>query len=151
MTPTAFGAARRSVTALSTPPLIATATRSGVRRCPEDTCERVCDGVGGKRLAGDGRGLEQRQTGERPRHTGSVGVHDTVAVDDEARKRPLGAARGVTDHLCPGHRLRLAVRAMSRPVLRRSRERKCSTLPMMPRAMLNLASQVGALPSVGVA
>jgi hypothetical protein len=31
-----------------------------------------------------------------------------------------------------------------------ARER-CSTLPMMPRAVLNLASQVGALPSVGAA
>ena len=64
MTPIACGPARRSATALSTPPLIATATRSAMRRGAEDRPERVRERVHRERLAADRGRLEQRQPAE---------------------------------------------------------------------------------------
>ena len=97
MTPIAFGPARRSATALSTPPLMATAMRSGIGFGAEDLRERVCERVRGERLPGHGGGLEQRQPGERAREARCVGVHDPVAVDREAHKGELVPTRGIAD------------------------------------------------------
>ena len=97
MTPIAFGPARRSATALSTPPLMATAMRSGIRLRAEDLRERIGERVRGERLSGDGGSLEQRQPGERARKARRVGVHDPVAVDREAHKGELLPPRGIAD------------------------------------------------------
>ena len=87
VTPTASGPARSSATALSTPPLIATATRPGFGDRVKHAREGVRDGVRGERLAGHGRGLEQRQAGERTGHPSRVGLDDPLAFDDQPRVR----------------------------------------------------------------
>ena len=103
MTPIAFGAARRSATALSTPPLIATAIRPGAGAAVNDGRDRVRERVGGERLAGDGGGLEQRQADERPLEAGRVGLDDPIVVDEQPDGGVVVAARGVADQLEPGH------------------------------------------------
>ena len=92
VTPTAFGPARRSATALSTPPLIATATRPGFGAAPEHRPDRVRERVDGERLSADGRSLEQRQPDERPVETVGVCLDDPLTVDGEAHEGPLAAA-----------------------------------------------------------
>ena len=99
MTPIALGPARSSATALSTPPLIATAIRPGSGGAVKTCGERVRKRVGGERLARHRGGLEQRQPGERPRQPGRVGFDDPVAVDREPHECELGPARGVSDDL----------------------------------------------------
>ena len=70
-----------------------------IRRGGEDLGERVRERVGGERLARHGRGLEQRQPGERPREPGRVRVDDPVAVDREPHECELGPTRRVSDDL----------------------------------------------------
>ena len=94
MTPIAAGPARRSATALSTPPLIATATRAAVGLGLEDRPDRVRQRVDGEPLAADRGRLEQRQPDERALETLGVGLHDAVTVDDEPHAGPLVATRG---------------------------------------------------------
>ena len=97
VTPIAFGPARRSATALSTPPLMATAMRSRVGLRAEDLRERVCECIRRECLARHGRRLQQRHPGESVGEAGCVGVHDPVAVDREAHKGELFAARRIAD------------------------------------------------------
>ena len=99
VTPIAFGPARSSATALSTPPLIATATRSGSAVGAEHLRERVCERVGRERLTGHGGRLEQCQAGERPGQAGRVRLDDPVAVDLEPHERELLAASGISENL----------------------------------------------------
>ena len=83
----------RSATALSTPPLIATATRPGLGAAANDRRDRVRERVRGERLARNRCGLEQRQPDERPRHPGRIRLDDALAVDDQPRRGVL-ARRG---------------------------------------------------------
>ena len=113
MTPIACSPARRRATALSTPPLMATAIRLGSGSARNTCCERIRERVGGKRLARHGGRLEQRQPGEGAVEAGRVGRDDPVAVDRQPDERELVAARGVSDHL--EHReLRVAALAAGR-------------------------------------
>ena len=99
----------------------------------EDLRERIRERVGRERLAGDGGRLEQRQPGERPGHSGRVGLDDPVAVDDEPDERELLAARGVSDNF--EHLSSLATKTPASPAaaggpFRGLRDGKSSTLPM---------------------
>ena len=78
----------------------------GVRVRPEDRPERVGERVDRERLAADGRGLEQRQAGERTVETGRVRLDDPVVLDRQTNERELRASRGVTENF--DHRVRLA-------------------------------------------
>ena len=97
VTPIAFRPARSSATALSTPPLIATAVRAGDALGAEDRADRVRERVDRERLAADRRRLEQRQPGERPLEPGRVRLDDAVAVDAQAHGRPVAVARRVSE------------------------------------------------------
>ena len=140
VTPTASGRARSSATALSTPPLIATAVRPALRLGAEDRAERVRERVDRERLAADRGRLEQRQAGERPLEPGRVRLDDPVAVDEQANRSPLAVARRVSEGL--DHRRTVAAKRGAR------RPPRKSTLPMCP-SYVNLANQVGAMPFLG--
>ncbi len=129
VTPTAFGAALRSATALSTPPLIATATRPGTAIGPEVRRDRVRECVGGKRLSGNRRCLEQRQTPKRTLDARGVGRNDAVSLDREAHGRVFLAARGVADELPGRHAPRLPA--------------PCRAAPWRPRARVPGLSAAG--------
>ena len=96
--------AASSATALSTPPLIATATRPASRRGAEDRAERVRERVDRKRLAADRGRLEQRQAGERALEPGRVGLDDPVAVDEQPNGGPLAVAGRVSESSSIGSR-----------------------------------------------
>ena len=136
MTPTAFGAARRSVTALSTPPLIATAARPGRGAARNTWPSGRRERLDGERLAADGGSLEQRQAVERPLETGRVRARDPVSVDAQSDGGPFAAARGIPDDLC---RHASQGRCFG----------KCPTLPVMPRPPRTWLRQVGAVRGVG--
>ena len=138
VTPIACCPARCSATALSTPPLIATATRPVPRLGAEDRAERGRERLDGERLPAYCSRLEQREPVERALEAWCVRSDDRVAVDRQPSGRPRVAARRISEDLAC-HRVRLAT----------GREtRTCSTLPITP-AVANLASQVGAVRSVG--
>ena len=99
MTPTAPGPAFRSATALSTPPLIATAVRSALGAAPDGRADRVRERVGRERVAADRSCLEQGQAGELPVEPGRVGADDPLPVDPEPNGGPVPAARGVSEEL----------------------------------------------------
>ena len=63
----------------------------------EDRPERIGERVDRERLAGDRRGLEQRQAGERPVEPRCVRLDDAVAVDEEPNRSPLAVAGGVSE------------------------------------------------------
>jgi hypothetical protein len=71
---------------------------AGVGRRAEDLSEGIRHRVGGERLAWYRCGLEQRQALQRPRHPGRVRVQDAIAVDDQARERPLATASRIAHH-----------------------------------------------------
>ena len=79
----------------------------GVRRRAESERDRVGERVGGERLAGDGRGLEQGQAAERLCQPVRVSVDDAIAVYPQSHEREIGAAGGISDEL--PHRRRVAV------------------------------------------
>ena len=108
VTPIASAGARSSATALSTPPLIATATRPGNRRGAEDGRDRVRERIRRKRLAGDGCGLEQGQPGQAAAKPRRVCLDDPLAVEKQADDGVVLAAGGVADQLDAGHAPRLA-------------------------------------------
>ena len=108
VTPIAFGAARRSATALSTPPLIATAMRPGRGAAREHGRDRVRERVGGERLAGHRGCLEQRQPDEERSRPGASASTMPVALDDQPHGCIVLAAGGVADQLEPRHAVRLA-------------------------------------------
>ena len=87
------------MTALSTPPLIATATRSGSARRAHSRRERVRERVDRQRLAADRCRLEQRQPAQVLREPVGVRVDDPVAVDAQPDRRPVGAACRVAEEL----------------------------------------------------
>ena len=79
---------------------------TGARPGTEDRPERVRECIGGERLARHGRGLEQRQTCQRPRETFRVRLDDPIAVDEQPDRGPLAVARRVSerlDHFEPGY------------------------------------------------
>ena len=80
---------------------------AGPVRGREHGRDRVRERVGGERLAGHGRGLEQREADERPLEAGRVGSDDPVALDGQPDRGVLGAARGVADQLERRHAVRL--------------------------------------------
>ena len=88
MTPIAPGPARSSATALSTPPLIATATRPGRGCGAEGLAERVRKRVDRQLVAADRGSLEQRQALERALEALGLGADDPVALDAEPHERP---------------------------------------------------------------
>ena len=114
MTPIATGPARSSATALSTPPLIATATRPGIGFGAEDLRQRVRQRVDGELVPADGSSLEQGQAVERPRQAIGFGADDPVPLDVQAHERPAPVTGGISDDL--DHQPRLAI---LRPRLRR--------------------------------
>ena len=134
VTPTASGPALSSATALSTPPLIATATRPRRAR-RDDRPDRVRERVGGERLAAE----------QPPPRAAS-------ARQDRARARARRLARSAR------RRPRAAPRPTPHPALRRRRARSCiaqypavNECPTPPahRVRVNLASQVGAARATG--
>ena len=114
----------------------------GMRLGAEDLRERVRERVDGERLAADRRGLEQRQPRERRARARRVGVDDAVAVDRRAGRARTRPARGVSDDLDhAGQRSATVKGPLSGPgTLHPAVSFSC--------AGANLASQVGALPSV---
>ena len=108
VTPIAFGAARSSATALSTPPLIATAMRPAAGAAANDRGDRVRKRIRGERLARHGGRLEQREADERPLETRRVGLDDDVVLDDQPHGGVVLAARGVADQFEQRHAVRLA-------------------------------------------
>ena len=76
------------------------------RRSSKHWSERVRKRVDRERLAADGRGLEQRQAGERTVETGRVRLDDPVVLDRQTNERELRTSRGVTENF--DHRVRLA-------------------------------------------
>jgi hypothetical protein len=149
------GPARRSATALSTPPLIATATRSG-RRGAEGRADRVRERVDGERLAGHGGRLEQREPARAAREPGASA--STIRrrrrqPDERATRRP----RGVSDEL--DHRITVAasppaheplenpanqVGALSAPDA--SRDRNRNSAPLLRVLVQQSDPQAGAKP-----
>ena len=107
MTPIASGPARSSATALSTPPLIATATRPGFGSARKTCAERVRERVDRELVAADGGRLEQRQAVERPLQPLGLGADDPVSLDGQPHERPAPVTRGISDDL--DHRSRLAI------------------------------------------
>ena len=99
VTPTALGPASSSATALSTPPLIATATRVGIARRADRRADRVRERVDRQRLAADRRRLEQGQPDEVALEPGRVGRDDPLAVDRQPTAAQLAAARRVSEEL----------------------------------------------------
>jgi hypothetical protein len=85
----------------------------GIQLGGEDGAERVRERVGGERLAGDGRRLEQRQSAEVPLEAGRVGVDDAVAAQPQPDERELAVPRGVPDDL--DHPVRLAAKELPGP------------------------------------
>ena len=99
-----------SATALSTPPLIATATRAASGGAANAGPDRVRERVGGERLAGHGGRLEQRQPGEVALEPGRVGRDDPLAVDERAARARTTSPRAESPKSSIGHRARLARR-----------------------------------------
>ena len=83
VTPSASGPARSSATALSTPPLIATAMRPGERRRAKHRPDRRRQRIGRQIVAGHGGRLEQAKTAEVLGEPLGVGVDDPLAVDPQ--------------------------------------------------------------------
>ena len=144
VTPSACVAARSSATALSTPPLIATATRSGCGSARK-TCASAFASASTASVSPPTAAASSSVSPSSARASaGRVGGDDAVAVDGEADERELGAARRVSDDL--DHRGQRSFGKMTGPL---SGPGACSTLPFLGCAGANLASQVGALPSSG--
>ena len=142
VTPIASGPARSSATALSTPPLIATATRPGTAAAWNDRAERVRKGVHGELVASDGGGLDKREALERPVEPFGVGLDDPISVDGQAHQRPASVPSRVPDEL---HGPRLAARDKTgEPRAPRSTPPADACGPVV-----NLASQVGAASPFG--
>ena len=133
MTPTAAGPARRSATALSTPPLIATAVRAGSAPRREDRADRVRERIRSQPLAGHRRCLEQRQADERSLEPVRVRLDDPVSVDDEPHAGPIVPARRISGHLEHGVQASEGLGRAPCPG-----EKKCPTLPMSSRRVANL-------------
>ena len=118
MTPIASGPARRSATAESTPPLIATATRSGDGAAPEDRPDRVRERVDRERLAADRGRLEQAQPAQVGVEPVGVGIDDPVAVEPQPDERPAAVTRRVSgdlDHRSQDGTRRVALRRVAPP------------------------------------
>ena len=80
----------------------------GLRHRVKHARKGVRDRVRGERLAGHGRGLEQRQAGQRTGHPMCVGLDDPLAFDDQPCVRVRIPACRVPRHL-DSHRPRLAL------------------------------------------
>ena len=107
MTPIAFGAARRSATALSTPPLIATAIRPGAGAAVNTGAIAFASASAASVSPGTAAASSSvRPTSGRSR-TRRVGLDDALALDREAHRRVLVSAGGVADQLEQGHSFRL--------------------------------------------
>jgi hypothetical protein len=109
------------------------ATRAWLR--PKHLAERRGKRVDGERIATDRSGFEQRQTDERPVDPRRVRRNDSVALDAEPHCTPRSAACRVSESL-DAHHARLAPEKVLHPA---------DEAP----AVANLASQVGAVRSVG--
>ena len=108
MTPIAFGAARRSATALSTPPLIATAIRPGAGAAANTGAIAFASASAASVSPGTAAASSsERPTSERPRPGASAST-----MRSSSTTQPDGgvvlAARGVADEFEPGHAVRLA-------------------------------------------
>ena len=95
----------RSVTALSTPPLIATATRAGIRCGSHCRRERIRQCVDRQRLPADRARLEQRQAAQVGVDARSVCVDDPAVSHAQPNGGPVGAACGIAVQLL--HRARV--------------------------------------------
>ena len=131
------GPASSRATALSTPPLIATATRSRVGCGRDDRPDRVRERVDRERLAADRRRLEQRQAREVAVEARRVRTDDSLAVDPQANRCPLVAACRIAEES-----------SCSRRELPSRYNRNAPTPPSV-YARVNLASQVGAVAWLG--
>ena len=85
------------MTALSTPPLIATATRSGSASRSNRRRERVRERVDRQRLAADRGRLEERQPAKVVGEAVCVRIDDAVTVDMQSDRRPLRATCGIAE------------------------------------------------------
>ena len=137
------GPARSSATALSTPPLIATAVRPATGSARKTGPIAFASASTAKRLAADRGSLEQRQPGERTFEPGRIRLDDAVAVDAQTHRGPLAVARRVSERL--DH---------SRTVARRgARHRLRDAWPIHPADSSELCepgvNQVGSVPFVG--
>ena len=106
MTPIAFGKDLSSATALSTPPLIATATRPALRGARKTGPIALASASTGKRLPANGSSLEQSQPNKRTIEPGSISLDNALAIKRQPHKRELGTTRRITNEL--NHKLRLA-------------------------------------------
>ena len=80
--------------------------------------DRVRERIGGERLAGHGRRLEQREAGQRLLETRRVRLDDDVVLDDQPNGGVVLAARGVADQFEQRHAVRLAADSIiSRPLV----------------------------------
>ena len=97
----ASGSERVSVTALSTPPLIATAVRVGEWRGPEHRADRGGQRVSDEVGARHGGSLQEAQPAEILGKPLGVRVDDPLAVQPQAHGSPVAAPRRVTEQLHP--------------------------------------------------
>ena len=91
--------ARRSATALSTPPLIATAILCG-SGAARNTCASAFASASAASVSpGTAAASSSVSPAERPLEPGRVRGDDPVAVDRQPYERELLASSGVSDHL----------------------------------------------------
>ena len=103
MTPIAFGAARRSATALSTPPLIATAIRPGAGAAANTGAIAFASASAARVSPGTAAASSsERPTSGRARPGASASTM-TVVLHDQPHRGVVLAARGVADQFEPRH------------------------------------------------